>query len=489
MARGALASIAGQGTNFVLRMGSMMILARLLSPRDFGLVGMATAVTGFLILFQDAGLAAAAIQSPSISRTQTSTLFWINLIVGGCLALLCAMAAPLLAAFYHEPRVKWLAIVMASGFLFNGAAAQHRAMLSRNMRITALAASDVCATALSVFLGISMAALGMGYWALAGMAVCPSIVGLVAAWTLTRWIPDLPRRGAGIASMLKYGGTLMIDNIIMYLAYNMDKVLLGRFWGAQALGFYGRAYTLINIPTQNLSNAVSAVGFPALARLQNQPERLRSYFLKCYTLFLSLTIPITVACGLFGEDIIRVFLGPKWMDAVPIFRLLAPTILAFALINPTGLLLFATGRALQALHIGLMIAPVVILGYVCGIGYGPVGVASGFSVAMLVLIVPSILWGIRGTPISPADIWQAIRPPLYSVLIASAAALLAAIPVSLLSFALLRLCLINGVLFGTYAAMLWFVMGQKELYLKAWHGLGFEKRAVSVEPVHEGVGL
>src|SRR5260221_13669962 len=116
---------------------------------------------------------------------------------------------------------------MASGFLFNGAAAQHRAMLSRNMRITALAASDVCATALSVFLGISMAALGMGYWALAGMAVCPSIVGLVAAWTLTRWIPDLPRRGAGIASMLKYGGTFIVDKILIYFAFNMVKGVVG----------------------------------------------------------------------------------------------------------------------------------------------------------------------------------------------------------------------------------------------------------------------
>src|SRR5260221_8521620 len=112
---------------------------------------------------------------------------------------------------------------------------------------------------------MSMSGLGMGYWALAGMAVCPSIVGLVAAWTLTRWIPDLPRRGAGIASMLKYGGTFMIDNIIMYLAYNMDKGLLSRFLGAQALRFFGRAYTLLYIPTPKLSNAVSAGGFSGLA--------------------------------------------------------------------------------------------------------------------------------------------------------------------------------------------------------------------------------
>src|SRR5258707_1599330 len=135
MARGALASIAGQGTNFVLRLGSMMVLARLLSPRDFGLVGMATAVTGFLILFQDFGLSAAAVQSPSISRVQSSTLFWINLAIGGFLALFCAALAPPLANFYHQPPGKWFTILPSTGLPFTGATGLHRSLVSRNHRL------------------------------------------------------------------------------------------------------------------------------------------------------------------------------------------------------------------------------------------------------------------------------------------------------------------------------------------------------------------
>jgi PST family polysaccharide transporter len=452
----------------------MMILARLLSPRDFGLVAMATAITGFLVYFQDFGLSTAAVQSPSITREQTSMLFWINLSIGIFLTLLCVLTAPLLAAFYHEPRVQALTVVIAAGFLFNGAAAQHRAMLSRKMRIALLAATDLTATVLGIALGISMAALGFGYWSLAVMAVCPPFVSLVSVWSFGRWIPGLPKRGTGIASMIRYGSLLMADNIIIYIGYNMDKILLGRFAGAQALGFYGRAYQLINIPTANLNSAINAVAFPALSRLQGQPERLRSYFLKCYTLFLSLNIPITVACGLFGEDIIRIFLGPKWMDAVPLFRLLAPTMVAMALINPPGLLLAATGRVKESLWIGLVIAPVLILGYAIGLPYGPVGVASGFSAAMLLLATPVILWAIHYTPVSPADVWGAIRPPLYSVFVAAGAALLVSLPASGLHFALLRLLLICGVLFTVYLSMLIFVMGQKELYLKVLAGLGLK---------------
>ena len=470
-ARSAFASIGGQGINFILRMGSMMVMARLLSPRDFGLVGMATAVTGFLTLFQDAGLSAAAIQAPKISKEQTSVLFWINVALGTFLALLCVIAAPFLARFYHEPRVEWLTMVMASGFLFNGAATQHRTMLVRNMRITALVVVDACSTTFSIALGISMAALGCGYWSLAAMAVSPAVTGFTAVWILARWIPGLPRRGTGVGGMLKYGGILMADTVLMYVAYNADKVLLGRFWGAQALGFYGRAYTLINIPTANLNSAIGGVAFPALSRLQHEPARLRSYFLKCYTLFLSLTMPITVACGLFGADIIHVFLGPKWMDAVPIFRLLAPTILAFALTNPMGILMNSVGRVVQSLWVGVLITPIVILGYAAGLPYGPTGVACGFSSAMMILVVPVILLSIRNTPISPADVWSAIRPPLYSILVASAAALLTWIPARTIPFAFFRLLIVNGVLFGVFAAMLVFVMGQKELYLKVLGGL------------------
>src|SRR5258708_31334645 len=115
---------------------------------------------------------------------------------------------------------------MASGFLFNGAAAQHRAKLFRQMRITALAVSDFSATALSIALGIALAALGFGYWSLAAIAVFPSIVGLFAVWSLTGWIPDLPRRVTRVLSMLKYGSPLMFTTLLIFFAPNIDNALL-----------------------------------------------------------------------------------------------------------------------------------------------------------------------------------------------------------------------------------------------------------------------
>jgi O-antigen/teichoic acid export membrane protein len=487
-ARGALVSTFGQSANFILRTGSMVILARLLEPKDFGLVGMVTACTGFMALFQDAGLSLAAVQRASITRAQTSMLFWINLAVGAALAILCAAVAPILTAFYHEPRLFWMTVVLGTGFVLGGAGAQHRATLQREMRFTVLTMIDVVSLVVSIVLAVAMAAAGQGCWALVGMTLCGSASSLIAVWTASGWIPGPPRRGAGVWSMLRYGGTLTLGNVICYLAYNADKVLLGRFCGAEALGIYGRAYTLINLPTQNLNFTIGVVGFPALSRLQNDPVRLKNYFLKGYTLFLSLVMPITLASALFAEDIIRVFLGQKWSAAAPLFRLLAPTILVFAMINPFGWLLLATGRATRGLRLAILIAPVVILGCVAGLPYGPTGVAAGFSVATLLLIVPVILWATHGTSITAAATFKVIMRPCLSMLIAGGATLMAWPIFNPLTPAILRLIVCNAMLFGVYAIVLWFVTDQKDFYagllreINPWSSARRRRSAQPVQP-------
>jgi O-antigen/teichoic acid export membrane protein len=470
--RGALVSTFGQGANFFLRFGSMVVLARLLLPADFGLVGMVTACTGFLGLFRDAGLSMATVQRASISHAQVSTLFWINLAVGGLLAALCAAIAPIFVVFYHEPRLLWVTVAIGSGFIFNGAAAQHRAMLLREMRFAVLVLIDIVSLLVSVALAVGLALSGQGYWALVGSAVCPVVVSLLGVWLAGGWVPGLPQRGSGVRSMLSYGGTVTLNSVIVYIAYNADKVLLGRFWGAEVLGIYGRAYQLINLPTENLNSTIAQVAFPALSRLQNDPERLRSYYLKGYNLFLSLVLPITMGCALFAEDIVRVFLGPKWGEAVPVFRLLAPTIFAFALICPSGYLLQATGRAVRSLKIALVMAPVVILGHLAGLGYGMKGVASALSMTTVLLVVPVILWSTRGTPITAIDTFRVVLRPFLSILI-GAGVTLAALPfLNPLSPALIRLIASSAVLFGVYAIVLWFIMGQKAVYLGLLREIG-----------------
>lgn len=462
-ARGVLVSTMAQGAVFFLRTGSMVVLARLLSPADFGIVGMVIACTGFLELFRDMGLSVATIQRASVTHAQTSMLFWINLAAGCVLAASCVATAPLLVRFYHEPRLFWPTIALGTGFIFNGAAVQHRAILARHMRFAALAAVDIVSAVVSIAVGIAMAVAHQRYWALVGMYFSVPVLGLLGVWALGGWLPAAPQRVAGIRSFLRYGSALTLKNLVLYLTLNTDKVLLGRFWGAEALGIYGRAYQLISLPTQNLTSAIGQVVVPALSRLQNHPEHLRSYFLKGYPLFLSLVMPITMSCALFSKDIILIFLGPKWTAAVLPFRLLAPTILTLGLVNPLAWLLLATGQPGRSLRIALVTAPVVIGGYLIGLGAGPNGVAAGFSISTFLLAAPIILWATRGTGITAAGISKVVLRPLLSMLAAAAVTLAVWSSINLLAQPLLRLTFGNLIFFGVYTFLLFFVMGQKSV--------------------------
>jgi len=477
--RGGFAKAVAQGANFAIRMGSLMVMARLLAPRDFGLVGMVMAFTGVLNLFRDFGLSTATVQRGHVTDDQVSTLFWINVLVGSILAAILMIASPFVAVFYHEPRLVWVSLVLATSFVFNGAGVQHTALLERQMRFTALATIDTIALGVSTATGIGMAASGFSYWALVASAVTLPLVSTLCLWFATGWRPGKVHFHEEVHSMLFFGGAFTLINLIVYTAYNLEKVLLGRYWGANALGLYGRAYQLINLPTENLNTAFWGLAFSGLSRVRHEPARFRSYFLKGHSLVLALTIPITIAAALFAHDLIRVLLGPKWADVADIFRLLAPTILIFALINPLAWLTFSLGMIGRNLKIVSVLAPLVIGGYVLGLRYGPRGVAIGYSALMTLWAIPHIAWCVHGTVISLRDIFVAASRPFVSGAVSAALAFAVQFFFAQSMSPLPRLILGVAILLSAYVGMLFYVMGQKAVY---WDLLrGFRKSS----PVEE----
>jgi O-antigen/teichoic acid export membrane protein len=462
--RGGAATVLGQGFSMAVQIASTVVLARLLSPADFGLQGMIVTLTGFFSLFKDAGLSVATVQKENLTHEQASTLFWINLAVGGALTILVAAMGPLLVAFYKEPRLLLVTAASATTFLFNSIAVQHRALLERGMRFAAAAKIDLLSLTVGAGIGIGMAARGFGYWALVGQAVSTPIVSAAAAWIALPWFPGKPSGAADVRAMVRFGGTVTLNSFVVYLAYNTEKLLLGRFWGAAALGIYGRAYQLANLPIQQLTSSVGSVAFPVLSRMQGDAERFRRSFLKFLSVLVSLTVPIVVACALFAEGIVWVLFGQKWMGVAPVLRLLAPTVLVFALVNPFYWFLLASGRAARSLNIALLIAPVVILGVVAGLRHGPTGVALGYSIAMALLVVPLVGWSKHGSGITTFAYWDSIQRPLISGVIAGVAGWLVKVcaasvlgPISLLALEL-------TVSFAVYSGLLLFVMGQKRLF-------------------------
>lgn len=464
-ARAYLARVCSQTGSLIIRLVSLVVLARLLDPIDFGLVGMVAAFTELLNIFRDFGLSAAAIQRGSLSKEQASTLFWLNVALGAALSIIALALAPMIAAFYHEPRLVWITAIIATAFVLHGAGVQHAAILQRQMRFPILAAIEVLSLLIGASAAIAMAMAGYRYWALVAMTVAVPLTTTLGVWLAAAWIPGMPRRAAEIRPMLRFGGTLTLNSLLFHVTYNLEKVLLGRFWGPEAIGIYGRAYQLSRIPVDSLNSAIGEVAFAALSRLQNDPPRLKRYFIQCYSIVVALTLPLTIACALFADDLISILLGPKWKSAAEIFRILAPTVLVFAMGNPLGWLLNSLGRVDRLLKIALATAPLMITGYLIGLPYGPTGVALAYTGVMLLKAVPMSAWAVHGTVISVWDLLAAVSRPLASGAVAAGLAYATLAYGPTLS-SLPRVIVGLTVFAVTYLGLLLFVAGQKSFYLE-----------------------
>jgi len=462
--RGGAVAVGAQVAKLALQIGTVMVLARLLSPDDFGLTGMAATLTGFLGLFRDGGLGTATVQRHTVTHEQLSTLFWINVAIGAGLAALTIALAPALVRFYGEPRLFWIVIISGVAFVFNGLLTQHGALMSREMRFATQAQIDLTSLAISSAVGVVMAFLGWRYWSLVAMGVVGPIVSAAGVWVAVPWVPGPPRRNCGVLSMLHFGGLATLNGFLVFLAWNTDNILLGRFWGPHALGLYGRAYQLATLPVEQWTGTLSGVALSGLSAIQHDADRLSRSFLRAYSLLLSVTLPIAITCPLFAEEIIHVLLGPKWLEVVPIFRLLAPTSLVFAMANPLSWLVMSTGRVGRAVSIAAATTPVVIIGIVLGLSHGPTGVALGYSAAMLLIIIPIAAWSKQGTGITWSDLWKGAKIPFLAGVPAIAVGLTAKLTLGGALPPIAVLALGVGLVFAVYAGAL-IAMGQKKVYL------------------------
>ena len=478
--RGGTITIFGQAINMVLQIGTTVVLARLLLPSDYGLQAMVLTLTAFFSLFKDAGLSVATVQREKLTNEQISTLFWINVGIGALLTLLVSAAAPLLVSFYKDERLFWLTIVSSCIFFFHSLSVQHRALLDRSMRFTTSVKIDIFCGVASATVAVVLAFMKFGYWALICQNISIPIFTALAVWISVPWFPGKPHWTSELKSMIRFGSTVTLNSVVVYIAYNLEKVLLGKYWGTAPLGIYGRGYQLATLPVQQLINAVHTVAFAALARMQNDMDRLRSAYLKSLSLIVSITIPIALSTALFADEIVAILLGPRWQEVTPVLRLLSPTVMFLALANPFSWFLRATGMVKRSLNIAFLICPTVILGVIAGLHYGPRGVATGYSSAMVILFVPVVAWAIHGTGITANMYWNAIKRPLCSGFLAGLigwgfryffSAALKPLPLLVLEF---------GVSFLVYVAVLLFVMGEKELYFDLIKQLLPQKRKEAV---------
>ncbi len=403
--RGGVVTLSSQGVKLLLGIISTVALARLLQPEDFGLVAMVSALTGFIGIWGDLGLSTATVQRKQITHDQVSVLFWINCATSLGITLLTVALSPVIAWFYHEPRLISITIVSALAYLFGGLTAQQSALLRRQMRFQALAARDIVGLATGVATGITMAFLGCGYWSLIGMRLGQKIAATTLLWTASRWRPGKFKRGVGAKSLITFGGNLTAAGFLNCVTRNIDNVLVGRVLGATAIGIYSKAYGLLMLPMGAINGPMGAVMIPALSRLQHKPVEYRKLYFRAVGAISLATIPLVVFAFFFAKDVVLVMLGEKWSPVARVFQFLGPAALVMAVTPAANWLCISLDRTRTQLQNAMLSAPVCVLAFLIGIRWGTEGMAAGASVAFTALF-GAFVW--RASKNSPVGFFQVI---------------------------------------------------------------------------------
>lgn len=426
--RGSGVTFTSQIVRFVIRTASTVVLARLLTPDDYGIVAMAAVVIGFANVFASAGLSAATVQREHITREQIDSLFWVNLAVSGVIAGAVLASAPLVSAFYRAQPLTAVTAALSASFVIGGVAIQHDALLRRHMEFRSLAVIQVGAQLVGIVVTVALALLGSGYWALVGGSLSSTLANSVLTFCYCPFVPRRPHRGAGIRGMLLFGGHLTAFDFVNYFARSADNILVGRFLGASALGLYSRAYNLFMLPISQVRAPLSQVSMPALCALRGQPERFRQYFLGVLTVMAVLTVPLGVFFALEAEFVVRVLLGSQWMGLVGTFRILAVAGIIQPTASAVGLVLVSQGRAARQLRIGLVASVIVVIGFVAGLPFGIEGVATGYAISNYAIVIPLVWYSFRDSPVRVSDfagvMWPAIGLAAIAASLASGASLL-----------------------------------------------------------------
>ena len=410
-ARGGAITVTSYGLKFMITLAATIVMARLLTPRDYGLIAMVVVVTNYLTMFKDMGLSLATVQRPEITYDQISTLFWVNVALSVSLTLLTILVAPALAYFYGEPRLVLITVATAMGFILGGLSVQHEALLKRQMRFTDLAAISIVSLLCGYAVGIGLAWNGAGYWALVASQLSLIGTNTMGTWILSRWIPGRPRRYAGIRPMLAFGRNVTGFATVNVLAKNFDVLMLGRYWGAQNLGLYNKAYMLLSIPVDQTNEPFNSVAIPALSRLADSPERYREAYLRILEKVALLTMPVVALMIATSDWLVYLVLGPQWTQSGRLLMILGIAGLFQPIINTISWLFVTQGRTRHMFHWALMSAPITVVAVVAGLPWGPLGVAIAYTAARLLVIDHLLYWYAgRSGPVRTIDFYRTVAP-------------------------------------------------------------------------------
>ena len=408
--KGAGVTVLANGLGLLVQMVSTVVLARLLTPADFGLVTMVTTFSLLLANFGGNGFSEAIMQWERMDHALASNIFWITVGVNSLLMAAFAGAGSLMAWFYHEPLVTRVATAMSCTIFFASTSVVHLALLKRAMRFSMVSANDIVARTISVLVSILLGLAGAGYWALVAGAIAQPLCVSVGAWGLCRWLPGPPRRAPGTGAMVKFSLNVYGRFTVNYFGRNTDNLLVGWRFSTQALGFYKKAYDLFALSVSSLVSPLSDVAVAALSRLRPDSVEYRRYLLNALGVTAFVGMGLGADLTLAGKDLIRLLLGPGWETSGRIFTFFGPGIGIMLLYATHGWIHLSIGRADRWFRWGLLEFGFTLALFLVGLPWGATGIAVAWTLSFWILTIPAFWYAGQpvGLGVSPviSSVWR-----------------------------------------------------------------------------------
>jgi O-antigen/teichoic acid export membrane protein len=377
-----------QALRTILQLGIIAVIARLLTPEDFGLVAMVVVFTNFIMIFRDFGLSAALIQRRELHDEHLSSCFWMNVFVGLFLSFFIAALAPGIAFFYNDQRLVLITIILGSTFFISSFGIVQSSLFLREIQFKILAIVEITAVLVSGITAIALAAAGFGVWSLVWQQVVLNAVFVILLWSLSRWRPQFFFRWQRVKEFLGFGLNLTGFNFVNYFNRNLDNLLIGKFLGSTPLGFYNLAYRILLFPIGNISWVIGRVMFPSLSAIQDDKIKVRNAYIKATRYIAILSFPLMLGILIVAPQFVRVIFGAQWERSISLIQILAVIGLIQSVQTSVGWIYQSQARTDIMFKWGILTLFVYAASFILGLKWNVEGVAIAYAIAVLLLSYP-----------------------------------------------------------------------------------------------------
>ncbi|HEC2559926.1 TPA: MOP flippase family protein [Raoultella ornithinolytica] len=397
---------------------NLVYLAKIIPPSEYGLMAMALVILNFGIMLRDLGTSAALIQRESISHSFINTVFWLNLILGGCLCILVMALSPFIAELYDQPKLVNVLLLLSITFPLSSCASAHLALLERDSMFKKISFIEISSSFVSILVAITLANHGFGVYSLVFQAIVLSAMSTVQFWLASPWHPSFyPFMSfKELKNIFGFSANLSLFNFINYFSRNADSFIIGKYMSAVILGNYNLAYRIMLFPLQSLSFVTTRSLYPILSRKQNDNESISKIYLDCVFVILLIAFPLMSGLAFFSKPFVLIIFGNQWELVSDILKWLAPTAIIQAVLSTSGAVFMAKGRTDILMRLGIIGAILQVGSFLIGVRFSINTFALCYLIANAINFFPVMYFLLKLINTSFFLFFKKIMPIILSVI-------------------------------------------------------------------------